>query len=40
MNILEGLGKDKEFQFEIKKAKEVDQKLSDVKGIDEIRDEI
>ncbi len=31
--------KDK-FKFEIKKANDVDQRLEDVKGIDEIRDEL
>ena len=28
------------YKFEVKKAKEIDQRLSDVKGIDEIREEV
>ena len=40
-NVAEGFGSsDNKFKFEIKKAKDVEQRLSDVKGIDEIRDEI
>lgn len=40
-NLGEGFGnQDSKFKFEIKKAKDVEQRLNDVKGIDEIRDEI
>ena len=39
MNI-EGKGMKEASQFDIKKAKDVTEKLDDVKGIDEIKDEI
>jgi len=35
----DGMGNDK-FKFEIKKAQEMKERLSDVKGIDEINNEI
>jgi hypothetical protein len=40
-NVSEGFGSsEKKYKFEIKKAKDIEQRLNDVKGIDEIRDEI
>ena len=35
-----GQGGSDKFKFEIKKAKDVEQRLDDVKGIEEIRNEI
>jgi len=40
INIFDGLRQEENFKMEIKKAKDVEQKLSDVKGIDEIKGEI
>jgi ATP-dependent Zn protease len=36
----EGFGQNDKFKFEIKRAKDVEQRLDDVKGIDEIKGEI